>query len=161
MAYENYTRPVTMIAGQDFSALQYRFISLAVDGQIDPTGYGLESQGVIQNDPSAAGRAASVVSVLGDLTKLEAGGVVRVGREVMSDAVGRGIEATAGGRVQAIAHSASAAAGQIITAQLTKGGNIPQVTTTTTTTSSSTTTTSSSTTTTTSSSTTTTTTTTA
>jgi hypothetical protein len=143
MSYENYIRPVSMIAGQDFTNLQYRFISIAQDdGQVDPTGYGLESEGVIQNKPSAAGRVASVMSVEGCITKCVAGGVVRPGKDVMSDAVGRCIEATAGGRVQGVnmAETASAA-GDIVAIMLKKGGAAPQVTTTTTTTTTSSTTT--------------------
>lgn len=141
MAYEQITRLTTMVAGQDLSAKQFRFVSLAADGQVDPTGYGLESEGILQNDPDAAGKAASVATIEGDISMAEAGGVVRTGRDVMSDSVGRIIEANAGGRVQGVAMQTAAAAGEIISVMLKKGGSGPQVTTTTTTTSSTTTTT--------------------
>lgn len=139
MAYELITRATTMVAGQDLSSSQYRFVSLASDGQVDPTGYGLEAEGILQNDPDTAGKAASVATIQGDISMCVAGGVVRVGKDVMSDANGRAIEATAGGRVQGVAMIAASASGQIISVMLKKGGNTPQVTTTTTTTSTSTT----------------------
>jgi hypothetical protein len=141
MAYENLTKTTTLIAGQDLSAKQYRFMSLAPDGQIDPTGLGLEAEGILQNDPSAAGRAASVATLQGDISMCEAGGVVRVGRDMISDSVGRGIEAFGAHRVQAVAMTAAAAAGEIISVMLKKGSSSLQVTTTTTTTTTSTTTT--------------------
>lgn len=149
MAYENFTRPVTMTAGQDLSGYQYRFVSIATDGQVDPTGLGLESEGVLQDTPSAAGRAASVVSVQGDITKLEVGGPLPVSRDVMSDTVGRGIIATSGGRVLAVALESATAAGQVIAAMLKTGSSALQVTTTTSSTTTSTTSTTSTTTTTT------------
>lgn len=149
MAYENITNCKTMEAGQDLSSKQYYFVSLASDGQVDPTGYGLEAEGILQNDPAAAGRAASVATLQGDISFCVAGGVVRVSKDVMSDASGRGIEATAGGRVQGVAMTAAGAAGEIFSVMLKKGGNTPQVTTTTTTSTTSTSSTTSSTTTTT------------
>ena len=142
MSYENFIRPVSMTAGQDFTNLQYRFVSIAADGQIDPTGYGLEAEGVIQDNPSAAGRVASVMSIEGNITKCVAGGIVRPGKDVMSDAAGRCIEATAGGRVQGVNMQETASAiGDIVAIMLKKGGAVPQVTTTTSSTTSSTTTT--------------------
>lgn len=140
-AYENITKATTMVAGQDLSAKQFHFVSIASDGQIDPTGYGLEAEGILQNDPEAAGRAASVATIQGDISMCRSGGVVRVGKDVMSDALGHGIEATAGGRVQGVAMTGASASGELFSVMLKRGGNTPQVTTTTTTTSTTTTTT--------------------
>jgi hypothetical protein len=133
MAYENITKCLSMTAGQDLSSKQYYFVSLAADGQIDPTGYGQEAEGILQNDPSEQGRVAAVACVEGDISFCVAGGIVRYGKDVMSDANGRGIEATGGGRVQGVAMTTASAAGDIFSVMLKRQGAIPQVTTTTTT----------------------------
>ena len=136
MSYENITKMTTMVAGQDMSSLQYRFVSLAPDGQVDPTGLGLEAEGILQDNPSAAGRAAAIATLEGDISMCVAGGVIPVSRDIMSDANGRAIIATSGGRVQGVAMEAASAAGDIIAVMIKRSGYTLQVTTTTTTTSS-------------------------
>ena len=96
MAVNNSQDCVTLIAGADLSAKQYRFVSLASDGQIDPTGDGLLAAGVLQNDPSAAGRAAEVA--IKGIVKVEAGGTIAAGGSVSSGADGIAV-ATASGDV--------------------------------------------------------------
>ena len=94
MAYNESQTCVTLEAGQDLSAKQFFFVSIAADGQVDPTGDGLHADGVLQNDPAAAGRAAEV-AILG-ITKVVCGGVVTAGGPVASDAAGEAVDAASG-----------------------------------------------------------------
>lgn len=83
---------VSLEAGQDLSTKQFYFVSVASDGQIDPTGAGLMAQGVLQDAPAAAGRAA-LVAVAGKV-KVVCGGTVTRGGAVMSNASGQALTAT-------------------------------------------------------------------
>lgn len=94
MAVNNNQKCVTLEAGADLSTKQYYFVSIAADGQVDPTGDGLSAVGVLQNDPSAAGRAAEVC--IGGMTKVEAGGTVAAGAAVASSATGTAVTAGTG-----------------------------------------------------------------
>lgn len=92
-SYDNQTL-VTLEAGVDFSAKQFFFVSVSADGQIDPAGNGAHADGVIQNDPSAAGDAAEVA--IAGIVKVSAGGVVTAGGPVASDAAGECVDAATG-----------------------------------------------------------------
>jgi hypothetical protein len=96
MAVNNSQECITLIAGADLSTKQYRFVSLASDGQIDPTGDGLLAAGVLQDNPAAAGRSAAVC--ISGRTKVEAGGTIAAGGSVSSGADGVAV-ATASGDV--------------------------------------------------------------
>jgi len=94
MAY-NYTEQlVTLEAGADLSAKQFFFVSVSADGQVDPTGDGAHADGVLQNDPAAAGRAAVVA--VGGIVKVSCGGTVTRGGPVASDASGEAVNAASG-----------------------------------------------------------------
>jgi hypothetical protein len=94
MAVNNSQTCVTLEAGANLSTKQYLFVSIASDGQVDPTGDGLSAVGVLQNDPAAAGRAAEVC--IGGLTKVKTGGQVAAGAAVASDANGAAVTAGTG-----------------------------------------------------------------
>jgi len=94
MAYKNNQVCISLEAGQDLSAKQYFFVSVASDGQVDPTGDGAAAVGVLQNDPAAAGRAAEIC--IGGVTKVSAGGTIAAGAAVASDAAGEAVTATTG-----------------------------------------------------------------
>jgi len=96
MAVNNNQTCVPFEAGADLSTKQYRFVSIASDGQVDPTGDGLLAVGVLQNDPAAAGRAAEVA--ISGIVKVEAGGTIAAGGSVSSGADGVAV-ATASGDV--------------------------------------------------------------
>jgi hypothetical protein len=85
---------VTLEAGADLSTKQFYFVSVAADGQIDPTGDGLDADGVLQDAPAAAGRAA-LVAVAGKV-KVVCGGVVTRGGPVASDASGTAVNPATG-----------------------------------------------------------------
>lgn len=91
--YESQTC-VTLEAGADLSAKQFFFVSVSADGQVDPTGDGAYADGVLQNDPSAAGAAANV-AVAGRV-KVICGGTVTRGGPVASDAAGECVNAATG-----------------------------------------------------------------
>lgn len=94
MAFTDSQMCVTLEAGADLSAKQFYFVSVAADGQVDPTGDGLMADGVLQNDPAAAGRAATVA--IGGITKVMCGGTVTRGGDVASDASGTAVDAATG-----------------------------------------------------------------
>lgn len=85
---------ITLEAGSDLSAKQWFFVSVAADGQVDATGDGLHADGVLQNDPAAAGRAAEVA--IGGVVQVICGGTVTRGGAVASDAAGEAVDAASG-----------------------------------------------------------------
>lgn len=117
MAAESNLDNRTFQAGQDLSSNQYYFVTLASDGQIDPTGNGAQATGILQNDPAAAGRAATVA--VGGRSKVVAGtGGITVGATVASDANGAAVAAASGDVILGICREA-AAAGEIGSVELT------------------------------------------
>jgi hypothetical protein len=113
MALESNLTCVTLEAGGDLSAGQFRFVELAADAQVDlVAAAGGDAVGVLQNDPSAAGRAATV-AVLG-VSKVVAGAAVAAGARVQSDDEGRALAAASGDVVLGRALTAASAAGEVI-----------------------------------------------
>ena len=117
MATEQLGQCVTLEAGSDLSATQYRFVKIASDGQIDQATLDAEAEGVLQNDPTTAGQAASVC--INGITKVVAGAAVTRGGKVVSDASGRAIDIGANTNSRGIALDAAGAAGEIIRVLLT------------------------------------------
>ena len=104
---------ISLEAGADLSAGQYYFVSVASDGQIDLTGDGAQADGVLLNDPAAAGRAATVC-ILGR-TKVTAGGAITAGGKIACDASGRAVAAaTTGDEILGIALTTVTTAGQVV-----------------------------------------------
>lgn len=101
MATQDNALLVTLEAGQDLSTKQFYFVSVASDGQIDPTGDGLDADGVLQDTPAAAGRAA-LVAIAGKV-KVVCGGVVTRGGPVASDASGKAVNAATGDIILGVA----------------------------------------------------------
>lgn len=94
MSYKNNQQCITLEAGQDLSEKQFFFVSVSADGQVDPTGDGAHADGVLQNDPGAAGRAAEVA--IGGVTQVICGGTVTRGGPVASDSAGEAVDAATG-----------------------------------------------------------------
>lgn len=84
-------------AGSDLSASQYHFVSVAADGQVDATGDGAMADGVLLNDPAAAGRPATVC--VSGFVKVKAGAAITRGDYIASDASGKAVAATTTGDV--------------------------------------------------------------
>lgn len=100
MATEQGGKDITVEAGADLSAGQYRFVTMASDGQVDLTASaGGTAIGILQNDPDAAGKSA-VVRVSGS-SKLVAGATITPDDKIQSDASGDGIVAASGDHVLA------------------------------------------------------------
>lgn len=94
MAFTDNQQVVSLEAGADLSTKQFFFVSVSADGQVDPTGDGAHADGVLQNKPAAAGRAAEVA--IGGITRVVCGGVVTRGGPVASDANGEAVNPTSG-----------------------------------------------------------------
>jgi len=94
MAFKENQENVTYEAGSDMSANQFYFVSLSADGQVDTTGDGARAIGVLQNKPSAAGRAATVAT--DGKVRVSCGGSVTSGGLVASDANGQAVDAASG-----------------------------------------------------------------
>lgn len=88
---------ISLEAGQDLSAKQFFFVSVSADGQVDPTGDGAHADGVLQNKPAAAGRAAEVA--IGGVVQVSCGGSVTRGGDVASDAAGEAVDAASGDNI--------------------------------------------------------------
>lgn len=95
--YEETLRVITLPAGQDLSAAQFKFVTVASDGQVNPTGAGVLADGVLQNDPNAAGVPAAVA--IGGVSRVVCGATVAAGALVMSNATGQAVTATTGNEV--------------------------------------------------------------
>jgi hypothetical protein len=98
MAVEESVVSITIEAGADLSAGQYKFVTVASDGQVDLTASaGGAAIGVLQNAPDAAGVPATVA--IAGRVKVTAGGTVAAGNKVQSDASGDAIVAASGDTV--------------------------------------------------------------
>lgn len=110
----------TFEAGSDLSAGQFKFVALAADGQVDLCGDGAQAIGVLYNQPSAAGQAATVV-MTGKVI-VEAGGSVTAGDEVACDADGNCVTAATSDIIMGYALE-DAVDGQVFAIELIQGGN--------------------------------------
>lgn len=99
---------ITVEAGADLSADQFKFVQVAADEQVDVvSSAGGDAIGVLQNDPAAAGRAATVCYA--GVTKVIAGATVAAGAKIQSDASGQAITAATGDAVLGVALKGGAA----------------------------------------------------
>jgi hypothetical protein len=111
----------TMIAGEDLSAAQFKFVTLEADGQIDlADSAGENCFGVLLNKPTAG--AAATVAMTGKVM-VEAGASVTAGDQLQTDAAGDAITAAAGDVVMGYALE-DAVDGQIFAMELIQGGNV-------------------------------------
>lgn len=101
-------------AGSDLTANQFRFVSIAADGQVDQTGAGLMAAGVQQdNEASVAGEAVQV-QIHGRTKVVASAGTENAGDLISSDATGRARLAVTGDIVLGVCRSDAAAANEII-----------------------------------------------
>ncbi len=124
MAIEN---PVATLPGAvastDLSAHQFKFVDIDASGEIAVAGAGVDSVGVLQNKPSAQGRAATVWGP-GSVCKVIAGAAVAAGARVTPDATGRAVTAVTGNRINGRALMAAGAAGEIISVFISGQGAV-------------------------------------
>jgi len=111
----------SLIAGEDLSSSQFKFVTLESDGQIDlADAAGENCFGVLENDPAAGAEATVVVS---GQTRITCGGTVAAGAELQTDASGDAITAAAGDVVMGYALEAGVD-GQVIAMELIQGGRV-------------------------------------
>ena len=88
MAYELPGFRYTLVAGEDLSDHQYRFVKLNASGEaVKVTAITDEPAGVLQNDPGS-GEEATVLAT--GITKLVADGVIAMAAELGTSADGEG-----------------------------------------------------------------------
>lgn len=92
--YDENLSVITLEAGQDLSTKQFYCVSIAADGQIDPSGDGALIDGILQNDPATVGQAATVA--VAGISRVVLGGNVSIGDLLASDASGKAVVATTG-----------------------------------------------------------------
>jgi len=111
----------SLIAGEDLSSSQFKFVTLESDGQVDlADAAGENCFGVLENDPAAGAEATVVVS---GQTRITCGGTVAAGAELQTDASGDAITAAAGDVVMGYALEAGVD-GQVIAMELIQGGRV-------------------------------------
>lgn len=94
MAYEEALKCITVEAGGDLSSSQYLLMTINSSGQLAATGDGAKTDGVLQDKPAAAGRAASLG--IEGVTKVRAGAAFTAGDDLAADSTGRAVTATTG-----------------------------------------------------------------
>ena len=119
MAVENLGKVISLPVAADYSASQWRFMRINSSSQAVRAGDGEDADGVLQNDPAAAGRAGNIA--LGGLTKVEGGGTVTAGNYVSSDASGRAVNTVSGDYILGRSLTTATTAGEIISIILSPG----------------------------------------
>lgn len=117
MAFNERIETRTYISGS--AVTQFRFVTLAADGQVDHTGAGLRADGVALMAASGAGVALPVA--YDGRVMVEAEGSISRGAAVAADANGKAVAATTGNIILGTALEA-AADGQIITVEIRRDG---------------------------------------
>jgi len=111
----------TFVAGSDLTAAQFKFVSLAADGQVDVTAAaGGNAIGILSNNPNV-GQAATVTVSGGYM--VEAGGTITAGDQVQSSATGTALLAATDDVVLGYALE-DAVVGQIMRIEFITGGNL-------------------------------------
>jgi len=111
----------TFVAGSDLTAAQFKFVSLAADGQVDVTAAaGGNAIGILSNNPNV-GQAATVTVSGGYM--VEAGGTITAGDQVQSSATGAALLAATDDVVLGYALE-DAVVGQIMRIEFITGGNL-------------------------------------
>lgn len=111
----------TFVAGSDLTAAQFKFVSLAADGQVDVTASaGGNAIGILSNNPDV-GQAATVTVTGGYM--VEAGGTITAGDQIQSSATGTALLAATGDVVLGYALE-DAVIGQIMRIEFITGGNL-------------------------------------
>ena len=113
MALMEIVQSITLEAGGDLSADQWKFVTLAADGQIDVHAAATDMPtGVLLNNPAAAGQAAEVA--VEGIVKVEASAAITVGANVTTTAAGLAATAVATDSIVGIAMSTAGVAGVLV-----------------------------------------------
>lgn len=123
MAYDDVRHYlVGVVAGDDLSADQHKFVKVHTNGKILLADSDVLAVGVLMNKPSASGQAASV-AIMPSIVKLLVGETIVAGDKVMSDTGGLAATATTGKYVKGIALE-DGAVGSLVTVQLVDQGRL-------------------------------------
>ena len=122
MAFETPGFSFSLEAAADLSAEQHTFMVANASGEAAQAGAGVHTIGVLQNDPSAQGRAAAIMA--DGVSKVVAGAAGAAGANVTPDANGEAVTAGMGDVVAGIALEAAAAQGELIAVLLRSGGQL-------------------------------------
>jgi len=114
MPTENLSKTITLPAGGNLSGSQYCFVVIGSDGTVTTATAGADADGVLQNNPSAAGQAATVMIGEG-ITIIKTGGAFNVGALIASDSSGRAVAASSNTYYLGKALEASTGANQYVT----------------------------------------------
>lgn len=120
MAYNDALQSFTVPAAGALT--QYTLVTINSSGQAANTGDGAMPQGVVQNDPSAAGDAAEVA--FAGLVQVLAGGAVSAGDDIGSDASGQAVTAAgaSGDAIFGKAVTAASGSGSVFTMHIMPAG---------------------------------------
>lgn len=120
MAWEIEGLDFTLPAAADLSANQYFIVKVDSSGSAALAGDGEPAIGVLQNEPDAAGKAASIR--FAGISKVVAGAAVSAGAQVAPNASGKAVTAATGKNILGIALAAASGDGVIIPVALTYSG---------------------------------------
>lgn len=112
MAYEIPGFSFTLPAAADLSASQYCAVTVNSSLQAALAGAGVDIVGILQNKPTAAGTAATIVA--NGVSKAKAGAAITAGAKVMTNASGLVITATATNKGIGFALAAAGGANEVI-----------------------------------------------
>jgi len=123
-AHEEIKQSITCQAGSDLSTTgQYLFVELASDNQVDVvSSAGGDAVGVLQNDPSAAGQAATVA--VSGVTIVECGETMTAGQLVSAGADGKAILADTSTHIIHGKCIVGGASGEKVSVLLKPGGHV-------------------------------------
>lgn len=119
MAFTENTQNRTYVAGSAIT--QFRFVTLASDGQVDHTGAGLRADGVAL--AGAAGADVAIPVAYDGRVPVVAAGNITVGAAVAANASGQAVAATTGNVILGRALEAGAA-GRVITIEIDRAGTL-------------------------------------
>jgi hypothetical protein len=120
VAYEIPGQQISLAAAADLSTHQFKFVNVDGNGRAALGGAGTRAVGVLQDKPNALGKVGTIM--LSGISKVVAGAAVTVGADVMSDASGRAVTATATNRRLGVALATAGGAGEIIPVLLRPDG---------------------------------------
>lgn len=107
MASEKLGLVVSMNAAGDLSTKQYCHVKMSADNTVTTAGNGQESIGILQDKPSAAGRAGAVC--LTGISKVLLGGTVTAGQYISADANGAAVVPATAERITGLCTKGGAA----------------------------------------------------
>jgi hypothetical protein len=114
--------PDTLLAGEDLSAANHRFLAISADHTvIRATGPTDQIIGIQDDKPFAAAGAQVGFRHLAGPALLEAGAAFSAGAYLKPDGVGRGVTASTGEKYSAIATKAGLNAGDLVAVTMEQG----------------------------------------